>query len=128
MNIFHEFEVISTYTRQQAIDDGVLVDVTKEANESGFKLPTSIGDNLYHHFITPSEELESEGQSIRGRLHDVFTMLHFAVRRHKEASRLTFEVLFQMKGQRQEKVTILAIVGPGDDMEPVLTICLPEDE
>ena len=33
---------ISVYTRRQAIDDGVLVDVTKWANEAGFKLPAVV--------------------------------------------------------------------------------------
>ena len=35
-------EVIHSYTRQQAIEDGVLVDVssTPEAKEAGFKAPS----------------------------------------------------------------------------------------
>ena len=33
---------ISVYTRRQAIDDGVLVDVTEWANEAGFSLPAVV--------------------------------------------------------------------------------------
>lgn len=34
--------VIHSYTRSQAIDDGVLVDVTATAQEAGFKVPTAL--------------------------------------------------------------------------------------
>lgn len=32
--------VISRYTRENAIDDGVLVDVTDQAKETGIRVPT----------------------------------------------------------------------------------------
>ena len=34
--------VISAYTRQQAIADGVLVDVTTTASEAGFAIPVAV--------------------------------------------------------------------------------------
>lgn len=77
----------------------------------------------------PPAELCGEGQSIEGRLHDVFMMTRFAIRDRLEDSRIYFEVLFQMKeGPRFEKVQCVAIVGPGDEGEAVMTICLPEDD
>ena len=66
---------MSSYSRKQALEDGVLIDVTQQAKASGFKLPTAIGDNLYHQYITPPDGLEGDGQSLEGRLHDVFEML-----------------------------------------------------
>lgn len=35
-------EAISTYTRAQAIEDGVLVDVSEIAKEAGFKFPVAV--------------------------------------------------------------------------------------
>src|SRR4051812_27741843 len=35
-------EVIFAYTRKQAIEDGVLVDVTETAKEAGFKIPVAL--------------------------------------------------------------------------------------
>ena len=35
-------ELISTYTRAQAIDDGVLIDVSDVAREAGLKYPTAV--------------------------------------------------------------------------------------
>ena len=41
-----DWEIISCYTRQQAIEDGVLVDVTEQAKQIGFKVNTCVTDHL----------------------------------------------------------------------------------
>ena len=120
--------IIFSYTRKQALLDGVLIDVTDDAKAAGFKIPVAIGDNLFHQYVTPPDGLEGEGQSIAGRLHDVFEMLKAAIRNESAQNRVLFEVLFLMSPGKLEKVPILAVVGPGDDGGPVMTICLPEDE
>jgi len=38
--------VIYSYTRAQAIEDGMFVDVTETAKEAGFKYPVAITRNL----------------------------------------------------------------------------------
>lgn len=35
-------EVISSYSRKQAIEDGVLIDVTEAANQLGFRVPVAM--------------------------------------------------------------------------------------
>ncbi len=123
------FNIIYSYTRSQAIADGVLIDVTDQANETGFKVPVAISDHLYNGYIVPPNGLDGEGQSISGRLHDVLLMTFYAAKVRWDGERVYFEVLFLMGGgPRFEKVQCVAIVGPGDEGEPVLTICLPEDE
>jgi len=67
-DFFSDFEVISRYSRKQAIEDGVLIDVTEMAKEAGFKWNTCITSTLWNEYIKPSEELEKQGQSIEGRL------------------------------------------------------------
>ncbi len=123
-----DFKVVYSYTRAQAIADGVLVDVTEQARQSGFKLPVAIGDNLFNGYIVPPDGLEGEGQSLEGRLHDVFEMLKAAASCRWNESRVMFDVIFVMAPRMIQKVLILAVAGPGDNGEPVLTICLPEDE
>jgi len=121
--------IIYSYTRAQAISDGVLIDVTEQAGETGFKVPVAISDHLYNGYIAPPAGFEGEGQSVEGRLHDVFMMTHYAAKARWDGSRVYFDVLFQMgEGPCFEKVQCVAIVGPGDVGEPVMTICLPEDE
>ena len=41
------FQLISSYTRVQAIDDGGLVDVSAIAKEAGFQYPVFITRNLW---------------------------------------------------------------------------------
>lgn len=125
-----EFNVIYSYTRTQALEDGVLIDVTEQASGTGFKVPVAISDYLYNGYIVPSEELEDMGQSVEGRLHDVLMMtLHSATKDGLADNRVYFEVLLLMgDGPKFEKVQCVAIVGPGDNGEPVMTICRPEDE
>ena len=123
-----DFELVYSYSRAQAIADGVLIDVTAQAREAGFKLHTVVTDNLYHRHIVPPAGLEGEGQSVGGRLHDVLWMVLVAARKQPEGSYVETNALFLMAPGRQEKVKVVAVVGPGDEGEPVLTIMLPGDD
>lgn len=123
------WNVIFSFSRAQAISEEILINVTAQAREAGFKLHTVVTDNLFHSYITPPAGLEGEGQSIEGRLHDVFFVLLAAIRSAKAATDyVEIEVLFLMEPGRQEKVKVVAVIGPGDEGEPVLTIMLPGDD
>ncbi len=123
------FELIYSYTRKQALEDGVLIDVTEQAKEVGFKVPTAVSDRLYHEYIVPSKEMKRFGQSVEGRLHDLLHMAAICARSRWDGSRVYFDVLFQMEeGPKLEKAHVVAIIGPDDDGSPVMTICKPEDE
>ena len=119
--------VIFSYTRKQAIEDGVLIDVTAESKQYGFKLPFAIGDNLFHRYVTPPLGLEGEGQSLQGRFHDLMSLAALSARKGQGGDRVEFEVLFLMKPGKHDQVRCVLHVGPGDQGEPVLTLCLPED-
>lgn len=119
--------IVFSYTRAQAIDDGVLIDVTAEAKGYVFKLPFAIGDKLYNRYVTPPPGLEGEGQSLSGRLHDLMTLAALSARKGLQPDQVVFEVLFLMKPGKHEKVRCVLHVSPGDHGEPVLTLCLPED-
>jgi hypothetical protein len=43
-----EPEVVYRYARENAIEDGVLIDVTEQAKETGILLPTVITNHLHH--------------------------------------------------------------------------------
>lgn len=125
---FENFTVISTYTRQQAIEDGVLIDISSAAAEHGFKLHTVVTDNLYHQYLLPPAGLEGEGQSLTGRLHDLLTMAMVAARKGQDQDRADFEVLFLMRPGQHERATVILHVGPGDRGEAVLTLMLEGDD
>ncbi len=46
--------------------------MTGQAKETGFKVPVAVSLNLYAKYISPPKGLEGEGQSVTGRLHDLF--------------------------------------------------------
>ena len=118
--------VIFSYTRKQAIEDGVLVDLTEWAKETGFRIPVACTSAVWHEYIVPPEGTRSLGQSERGRAHDALWMLYTSIRASKRNGegddRLFYKVIFLQTPRRQETVTLKAICGPGDNGDPVLTI------
>ena len=122
-------DVIYAYSRAQAIEDGVLVDVSETAREAGFKFPVAVTRTLWNGYITPLEESRKWGQSESGRLWDVVYMLMQETRRMKKPTdTLYVQVYFIMKEKQKRLVTLKSICGPGDDGEPVITIMLPEED
>ena len=121
--------LIYSYTRAQAIEDGVLIDITADAQAHGFKVHTAVTDNLYHRYVEVPRGLDRcFGQSSAGRLHDLLTLAMFAARASKGTDRVYFKVDFLMEPGRTETVQVIAHIGPGDTPEPVLTIMLPEED
>ena len=122
------FECVFSYTRKQAIGDGVLIDVTEQAREAGIRYPVALTATLYHYHIVPDETLQENGQSASGRLWDVLIMLRFLAANSNEST-LQFDVLFQMKPDSEpEPVKLKAMCHPGDNREPVITIMYPEED
>lgn len=128
----HEDQVIYSYTRFQALADGVLVDVSKMALEAGFRYPTAITDDL-HARITPNEREKALGQSYEGRLWDVVFLASFIARRSGTQDRCSFDVsLFEADEAPPHRthcriLSLWMVVGSGDQGEPVITIGFPED-
>ncbi len=119
--IWDGFEVIDTYTREQAIEDGVLIDVTTMAKEAGLRYPVAITRHIWDTYVVPDERSRAYGQSEEGRLWDVLWMLRNSVRK-AENDIVLFKVYFVMKERQQRLVALKAHCGPGDKGEPVITI------
>lgn len=117
-------EVIYSYTRKQAIEDGVLIDVSEMAKEAGFKYPVAVTSGVWYGWITPPEN--AIGQDEKGRLWDMLNVLRFEAKKAK-GDRVDFKVLFDQGGEKS-LVDFYSLCGPGDDLEPVITIMLPEED
>jgi len=125
---FEGAEVIFQYTRKQAIEDGVLVDVSEIAREAGIPRPMAVTERVWSEVITPSERAEQEGQSETGRLWDVVYLLRTAlqeVRTHGDT--IHYKVLVR-DGKRARGVKLKAVCGAGDHGEFVGTIMMPEED
>jgi len=124
-------EQISTYTRLQAIDDGVLIDVSDKAREAGFVIPVAITQAAWEDCVAWSD-VDNRRQTYQdelGRLWDVLYTASLAARRGGQAIRFQlFRVPRGGRGMRPRLVALKAICGPGDDGEPVITIMLPSED
>jgi hypothetical protein len=127
-------DVISTYTRAQALEDGVLIDPGTMAAEAGFKWPVAITADAWADCVAWSEDDSARQvhQDQDGRLWDVLFMAFYAVRSSQESGdRILFQLLRVPRDGRSTKaklVTLRMIVGPGDSGEPVITILLPHED
>ena len=125
---FGDAHVIHEYTRQQAIEDGVLVDLSTWAVETGFTRPVACTAAVWSRYVTPPTGTRELGQSERGRAHDVLWMLYVAVRGGAAGDHVEFEVIFLQEPSRHETVSLKAVCGPGDRGEPVITVLLPDED
>lgn len=121
------FELLSIYTRKEAIEDGALIDVTEAAKEAGIKWPVALTDTVYNMFVEIPRGLEGEGQSISGRLWDILTMFRYAAK-NGDGSEILFKLGVRNRPGITKTVTLKSVCGPGDNMEPVITIMLPEED
>lgn len=121
-------EPISKYTRQNAIEDGVLVDVSTMAKEAGFKFPVAVTNRVWVELIVPDDASRQAGQSQEGRLWDLLWMLFLAIRRGQGGSEVHYKVIFVFDGDKQREAALKALCGPGDDMAPVITVMSPEED
>ncbi len=100
--------VLVPITRQEAIKNGVLVDVTDTARKAGIKYPVALERVIWDRYINENKD----------RLWDVLWM--FRLKSLYEAnSVMRFNVSFG-----GELICLWAVCGPGDNMEPVVTIML----
>ncbi len=120
-NLFEDAEIISSYSREQAIEDGVLVDVTETAKEAGIKYPVALTRAVFEQCVALPTRYRGL-EDVKGRLWDVLSMFRFAARVNS-GDRL----LYRLKVSRR-LVTLKAIIGPGDTAEPVVTIMTPEED
>lgn len=120
MNENKEFELISKYTRANAIDDGVLVDVTEMAREKGFKCPVAINSSVQ---AILESGLKKKKEDYKGRLSDLLFLAYMAARKAGGNSEIFFSVGI---GRKIENFKMMA--GPGDNAELVITITLPDED
>lgn len=110
-------EVISSYSRAQAIEDGVLIDVSDTKAATLFKFPCAITSSLARAL---QRGAGSKPETFNARLWDVFYMSKYG------ASTPASDTFFTVKvGARNLK--LWGNCGPGDEGEPVITVGFPED-
>lgn len=72
--------MVYSYSRVQAIADGVLVDVSDMARDAGFRYPVALTAAAWADCVAWPERLRGAGQSESGRLWDVLWMTKVAIK------------------------------------------------
>ena len=121
-------EVIYSYTRAQAVADGVQVEVSKVAVEAGIRFPVFLTRAVYDAYVTVPSNVT--GQDEAGRLRDVLQMLGFAIRKAQPGqARLSFALYIRNNNARR-LVKLIALCGALDidDPQPAITVMLPDED
>lgn len=126
---------IIAYTREQALSDGVLIDVSKMGAEAGLRPPVAVTSAVFKQYIEWTDE-DSKKQSYQdqsSRLWDALLMARFkitsAVKQNSNESLFELDCIPRDGKSTRAKLTVLKVhIGPGDQGEAVLTIMLPNED
>jgi hypothetical protein len=118
-------EPIAVYTRAQAIDDGVLVDLSDRARAYGIRIPTACTSAIWAAY----EGGHDPTQAAREILLDLRAAIRL-VPNTTETDRVSWSAAHQDRqtGRFIESVDCYALVGPGDTAAPVLTIMIEGED
>lgn len=125
-------EPIHLYSRNQAISDGVLIDVSKAAHEVGFRISVALTAAVWAECIAwcEADSMRQTRQNEEGRLWDVLWKAA-EIARHANGNRVPFQVYHVPRGGRSTLPSLSTLhlhIGPGDAGEPVITILLPMED
>ena len=122
-------EVIFSYTRAQAVADGVQVEVTKTAQEAGIRFPVFLTRAVFDAYVTVPPGVEAQDEA--GRLWDIITMARFAILRSRPGcDRLPVALYVRNDNRRPRLVRLTAVCGPLDidDPQPAITVMLMDED
>lgn len=118
-------DVIFAYTRQDALNDGVLVDCSEMAREAGIKYPVALTRAAWDQYVRVPEGVD--GQDENGRLWDILWMFKCGAMRAR-SNTMIFSLMVRNDNVALKEVELKAVIGPGDTWEPVITIMLPYED
>lgn len=119
--------LIFAYSRAQALADGVLVDAGPLAAEAGFRYPVALTAAAWQACVeVPPSDLVHDQV---GRLWDVLHVLRWTIN-SSDGSTDCLELCVDVADEDEMVTTVhlKSLCGPGDDLEPVITIMLPEED
>ena len=128
--MFENAEVIYTYTRKQAIEDGMQVKLEGEnadlVKEAGYKYPVFITSGVLE-LIEKAVASEKDCNDFKGVLWDILYMSR-AVGKPVNDRMTKFEVIISGTGKQRTHIMYIECGAMDfDDPAPVLTIMLPEE-
>jgi hypothetical protein len=139
-NFWTDAAVIHSYSRREAIEDGVLVDLMQDetaaaVREAGFTIPVAMTAAAFSLAVWPIDDGKAEAwlkarcQDLQGRLWDVLYMLSQAVRRGGSGDLIRYRIVcLDHASKRRRTIELKAVYGPADDGSPCITVMLPDED
>ena len=120
-------DLIHSYSRAEALADGVLIDVSGTAREAGLRYPVALTAAAWQRCVAVPPGVACQDEA--GRLWDVLWMLRWAIARGSSGPEVRFAV--HVRNDNRERtpplVRLTALCGADDDGAPCLTVMLPEE-
>lgn len=119
--MFEEADLIFSYSRAQAIRDGVLVDVSGRAKVLGYRFPVALTAAVYAAVTAGA----NDGGERAARLDLLLIALRDSIAR---ASRIGDRLDFIIDAPSLAPLSAWALCGPGETPDPVITVMLPHED
>jgi len=126
-DLFADADMVFVYTRAEAISDGILIDVSEMAGQAGFRYPVALTAALWSDIHAISEEYVGF-EDVPGRLWDVLFTARMAAQQSTERDSSTFLYSLVLHTGGNEEYTVKLVCGPGDNLEPVVTLMQPDED
>ena len=123
-----ELNAIHTYSRAQAIEDGVLIDVTKQAKDIGIRFPTALTAGVWAEAVAApiGSELANDIWEI-SRVNELLEMAMMELETlSTKCVRFVYHVAITLDDSK--RIEFRATVSLGDDGRHVLTVMLPHED
>ena len=118
--IFGSDDLIFSYTREDALRDGVLVDLSQRARCSGIQYPTACTSTVWARIqAIPEQDRDMREAAEAVRISAVLSAMLEAIRQAQGTDRVQFTAL---------DAALWAQCGPGDTAEPVITVMLQGED
>jgi hypothetical protein len=126
--MFEESDLIHSYSRAQAIEDGVLIDVSETAREAGIRWPVALTRAAWERCVTVPPGVVCQDEA--GRLWDVVYLLRWAIARSGSGPEVRFGV--HVRNDNRDRIPPLvrlkALCGSDDDGSPCITVMMLDED
>jgi hypothetical protein len=126
--MFENCDLIHSYSRARAIEDGVLIDVSHTAREAGIRYPVALTRVVWERCVTVPPGVHCQDEA--GRLWDVLFLLRAAIGVSKGGPEVRYGV--HVRNDNRDRtpplVRLKALCGPNDDGSPCITVLMPDED
>lgn len=128
--MFSKEDLIVAHNRKQAIEDGLLIDASREAFDAGFFYPLALTKAAWCELVAVPEGASDETKS--GNLKELLAMLRFYAQMataNGPASEIQFSHYVFGGGDEEPRVgNVKAVLGPDDEGRRCITVMLPGED